>query len=167
MPAAPVFTLTASVSERLMVNMLLLLLLLLTASAMAADEGFKPVELDSFIESQITLLETRGAGKKMITMGAPVSFEASLKRLPEAKKMRYVYVALEVGGAQPMPVVEHRMFIESKGGRIIPVYVEKAAVARINVGLKETQQARFRGYHVYNYAKGPAILIVDFDRLAQ
>ncbi len=155
---------------KMMIKTLLVLVAVLSAGtqATAAEETFRPVELDSFIKSEKVLVNSPLAkGKKIITMAAPVSFQAMLKRHPEQKKMSYVYKALEVSGVDPMPVVEHRMFVESKDGNIIPVYVEKAVVERINTGLKEQQQARFRGYHVYNYAKGPAFLIVDFDPVEQ
>ena len=95
----------------------------------------------------------------------PLSFEARLKRLPEERDLSYVYTALEVSGISPMPEVRHRMFIESAEGRIIPVYVEKGAAARLQSGLKLEQRARFLGYHVYTYAKGPAILVVNFRPL--
>lgn len=127
-------------------------------AAAAKEERFQRVELDPFIEQ-----EQHATGKgKMIKMARPVSFDARLKRQPEEREMKYIYVALELSGVKPMPEVQHRMFIESGGGRIIPVYVEKNAVAKINAGLKEDEKARFLGYHVYSYAKGPALLVVDF-----
>ncbi len=125
----------------------------------AQDEEFKEVTLDEFIVNNKVDLE---GGKKLLKMADPISFTARMKRFPEEKKMTYVYVALGVAGVQPMPVVEHRMFIESKEGRIIPVYVEKNVVEKLKNGLKEEEQAHFKGYHVYSYAKGPAILVVDY-----
>lgn len=132
----------------------------------AAGEDFVRVELDRFIEQEQRV--ARGpelAGRKLIRMAVPLSFEARLKRLPEERDLSYVYTALEVSGISPMPEVRHRMFIESAEGRIIPVYVEKGAAARLQSGLKLEQRARFLGYHVYTYAKGPAILVVNFRPL--
>ena len=156
-----------------MMNTLMKTLIILTAflssvvGAGTDEENFRQVELDRFIESEKAMVNSPLAkGKKIIMLAAPVSFRASLKRHPEEKNMSYVYTALAVSRVDPMPVIEHRMFIESDAGNIIPVYVEKNAVPRINAELKEEQQALFRGYHVYNYAKGPAILVVDFDRVA-
>lgn len=123
------------------------------------SETFASIELDRFIEQEQKAI---GNGKKMIKMAVPVSFEARMKRLPEQRQMEYIYTALELIGVSPMPEVHHRMFIESGEGRIIPVYVEQKAVARLNSGLKEEEKAVFRGYHVYSYAKGPAIMVVDF-----
>ncbi|WP_306549287.1 hypothetical protein [Desulfobulbus sp.] len=125
----------------------------------AKPETFASVELDQFIEREQKAAED---GKKMIKMMAPVSFEAKLKRQPEEKPMEYVYTAMEMSGVKPIPEVRHRMFVESGAGRIIPVYIEANAVKKVNAGLKEEAMARFQGYHVYSYAKGPAILVVDF-----
>lgn len=126
----------------------------------AQDTTFQKVELDQFIEQQKSSIK---GNQKVITMAAPVSFTAKMKRFPEEKVMNYIYQAMEVSGVTPMPEVHHRMFIESAGGRIIPVYVEMNTVEKLQKGLKEEQKANFIGYHVYNYAKGPAILVVDFN----
>lgn len=132
----------------------------------AAGEDFVRVELDRFVEQEQRAARGEGAaGRKLIRMAVPLSFEARLKRLPEERDLSYVYTALEVSGISPMPEVRHRMFIESAEGRIIPVYVEKGAAARLQSGLKLEQRARFLGYHVYTYAKGPAILVVNFRPL--
>jgi hypothetical protein len=125
----------------------------------AEDEKFKAVELDRFIEQE---QKSAGEGKRMIKMFAPVSFEAKMKRFPEERELTYVYAAMELIRVNPLPEVHHRMFVESAEGRIIPVYVEKEAAAKLAAGLKEEDKARFVGYHVYSYAKGPAILVVGF-----
>jgi hypothetical protein len=128
--------------------------------AMAVDDDFKSVDLDHFIDQEIGRVQA--AKRKVITMAAPISFEARLKRHPEQRKVSYVYTAMEMGGLNPVPVVKHRMFVESTAGRIIPVYVDEASVGWINKGLKLEQQARFVGYHLYSYDKGPAILVTGY-----
>jgi len=130
-----------------------------TGAYAAQDGDFKRIELDQFIVQQKGSIKGK---QKVITMAAPVSFIAKMKRFPEEKQMNYIYQAMEVSRVTPMPEVHHRMFIESAEGRIIPVYVEKNAVEKLKKDLKEEQQANFIGYHVYNYSKGPAVLVVDF-----
>nr|WP_321465086.1 hypothetical protein [uncultured Desulfobulbus sp.] len=131
-------------------------------AAPVKEESFTRVELDTFIELEKHAAEK---GKKLIKMARPVSFDARMKRLPEERQVTYVYKALELSGVSPLPEINHRMFVESSGGRIIPVYVEKNAVLKLNAGLKEEEKAHFLGYHVYSYAKGPAILVVDFSAI--
>jgi hypothetical protein len=144
----------------LVILQLLLCCMFCTNGAFAEQaEEFKKVELDQFIEQQKKTVQGK---KKTITMAAPVSFSAKMKRFPEEKQMSYIYQAMEVSGVNPLPEVNHRMFIESAEGRIIPVYVEKQTVEKLQRGLKEDQKANFVGYHVYNYSKGPAVLVVDF-----
>lgn len=131
-----------------------------TAEQEAKAKNFATVELDRFIEQEQKAATANG--KKIFRMAAPVSFDAKLKRQPEERQLEYVYTALQLAGVNPLPEVHHRMFVESVEGRIIPVYVEGNAVKKVNVGLKEEEKARFKGYHLYTYDKGPAILVVDF-----
>jgi hypothetical protein len=130
-------------------------------SAKHAEPFFKDIDLDRFIEKEKATVAH--AGKKLIARDAPIRFEATMKRIPEKKKMAYIYTAMSAAGVSPLPEVEHRMFIETKGRRIISVYVEKGVAARIPGGLKEGAAAQFFGYHVYSYDKGPAIMVVDFS----
>lgn len=148
---------------RVIVNSILVGLVLWLSAALAAQAEptlFQPIELDSTID--IGKAQAERVGKKIILNALPVSFNARMKRQPEQQTMAYIYTALGIVGMEPLPVVEHRMFVESDGGNIIAVYVEKNAVQLINQGLKENQRARFDGYHIYNYARGPAIMVVGF-----
>ncbi len=131
------------------------------AGTAATDDQFKPVELDSFIEGS----KTDQPGRKAIMMARPVSFEAVMKRLPEKREVSYIYTALELSGVTNMPTVNHRMFLESDQGRILPVYIDVNGVKKVQAGLKEGQRAKFLAYHAYNYNKGPALLVVDFEPL--
>ncbi len=129
-------------------------------TAGSAKAAFRAIDLDRFI-----VQEKKAVGKdkkRIIRMAAPVSFEARMKRNPEEKKMTYVYEVLELSGVKPLPEVKHRMFVESRGRRIIPVYVERRVVDRIGKELTAGSMARFVGYHLYSYGKGPAIMVVDF-----
>ncbi len=136
------------------------LLATLSGNVFAADEEFKMIDLDQFVESEKALVKEKG---KMIRMMKPVKFTAKMKRLPEEKKMDYIYVAMTMSGlANDVPKVGHRMFVESEKGRIIPVYVEEEAVKKITKNLAVEKNVHFLAYHAYSYAKGPAMLVVDF-----
>ncbi len=138
---------------------LFLMLLIIGVTYASASEGtFKNVDLDSFIVQE----QKVGEKGKIIKMAEPLGFDAVMKRFPEERELSYIYKALELAGVDPLPEVNHRMFIESAEGRIIPVYIEKEAVKKVKKGLKVEQKAHWMGYHVYSYAKGPAILVVDY-----
>lgn len=122
---------------------------------------FKAVDLDRFIEQEKKASE-KLEGKKLIMRAVPVQFVATIKRLPEQKKLTYIYTALEVAKVSPLPDVEHQMFVQSKEGQIISVYVEKRAATRLSKEMTAGKTADFFGYHVYTYKRGPAILVADF-----
>lgn len=126
-----------------------------------AISEFKAVELDRFIEQEKKAYEKMG-NRKLIRKAVPVRFVATIKRLPEQKKLTYIYTALEMAKISPLPDVEHQMFVESKEGQIISVYVEKRAATRLSKDMAEGQTVDLYGYHVYTYTRGPAILVADF-----
>ena len=152
-----------SIKQILLLLAAAVLLTVLAGNAFAADDEFKMIDLDHFVESEKELVKNRG---KMIRMMKPVKFTAKMKRLPEEKQMDYIYVAMTMSGLDnDLPKVRHRMFVESEKGRIIPVYVEEEAVKKIEKNLKIEKDVNFLAYHAYSYAKGPAMLVVDFMEL--
>ncbi|MEM9147260.1 MAG: hypothetical protein AAGC57_13795 [Pseudomonadota bacterium] len=121
--------------------------------APAADER-RLVNLDRFVETT----RPRHEGTREILAPAGVRFRAEIKRSPEKIQTRYLYEALSVMQIQPLPAVNHRMFVESDGGAILPVYVHDAAVPMLSERPLETP-IELAGFHVYTYAKGPAIVV--------
>ncbi|MDR0843364.1 MAG: hypothetical protein LBP68_08105 [Acidobacteriota bacterium] len=128
----------------------------------AANDFFKDIDFDQLVEDEKAAVDR--VQKKLIRNFEPIRFTAGVKRYPEEKKMDYIYTAMEVSGVKPLPDVSHRMFVTTGRGRIVSVYVERQAAALIRSGMKEGAKVRFLGYHVYSYAKGPAILIVGFSK---
>jgi hypothetical protein len=146
-----------NITVRIVLFLPLLVLMICVYEGMAA-ENYKPIELDKYISNH----KGKKDGKVVITMADPISFQASVKRYPEEKNLEYVYTALTMAAMRPIPEVKHRMFIETQEGEIFPVYVELNAANKIKYALKEGDNTRFLGYHLYNYSKGPAIMVVDF-----
>ncbi|MEM7270508.1 MAG: hypothetical protein AAF401_14810 [Pseudomonadota bacterium] len=118
----------------------------------APMDGRDFVELDKFAE-----LRPERDGTREIVRPHAIAFSAAMIQKPEPIETEYVYTALSVMEVSPMPKVGHRMFIESAGGHIMPVYVWDDAVAEIAALNGETRV--FGGHHVYTYAKGPAIIV--------
>ncbi len=136
----------------------LLLVLLPWAVAPAqqdAREDYRQVNLDRFIETQRPMKP----GTKTILPPRGVRFSATIKRHPEKITVKYLYTALSVMNVEPLPVVNHRMFVATDQGKVIPLYVEDRMVKAIRKHLPVERRVRFLGYHVYNYSKGPAIVI--------
>ena len=122
---------------------------------------FQSINLDQVIANT-----RRDDGQRLILRPArPVKLDIEIMRLPETRKLEYIYTALRVGGGlDPLPEVSHRMFVKTRGGVIIPVYVEDMAALKIKDRLKVGQKVRFNAFHVYNYSKGPAFLVVGFEK---
>lgn len=125
----------------------------------ATDVGFSQVDIDAYVEGQRPLKK----GTTLLLQPRPVGFIASLKQYPAERQVRYLHEVLDMFPMEPRPEVRHRMFVTTPGGHIMPVYVEHSQVARIREQLKEDGEVvRFFGYHLYNYSKGPAILVTGF-----
>ena len=123
-------------------------------------EEFKPIDIDRFVVEQ----RPAKKGSTSLMRPSPVIFEASIKQYPHKRKVTYMYTVLEFFPMDPHPEVNHRMFVTTPGGHIMPVYVEDNAVDSIKRRLKEEgRRVSFYGYHMYNYSKGPAILVTGFN----
>ena len=129
--------------------------------ATVADEpSFRHVDIDRYIER----MKPRKQGTRELFRPVPVTFDASVKQHPHPRKVQYLYTVLDIFPLEPRPQVNHRMFVTTPGGRIIPVYVEDGLVERIRARLREDgQRTQFNAYHVYTYSKGPALLVVGFE----
>ena len=125
----------------------------------AAPDAYRLVNLDHYIETQQPAMP----GTKTILPPRNVRFHAVVKRHPERITVKYLYRALSMMQVEPLPAVNYRMFVETGQGKIIPLYVEDAVVAAIRKQVPVEQGSRFRGYHVYNYAQGPAIVISGLE----
>lgn len=116
-----------------------------------ADADRKPVSLDEMAQ-----LRPRKEGTRDLIVPAPISFDAAVKQAPQQIKTDYLKEALTVLRVTPMPTINHRMFVETAEGRVIPVYVWDKVASDFTEG---EQPQRMVGYHVYTYAKGPAIVV--------
>ncbi|MBV1919779.1 MAG: hypothetical protein KUG73_03800, partial [Pseudomonadales bacterium] len=121
--------------------------------------SYKMVNLDEFILQQRPMTE----GTKVILNPGHIKIAARIKRHPEKRNVEYLYGALRMMQVEPMPEVNYRMFIESDEGQIIPVYVEDAIALQISKKITLDTRVLLKGYHVYNYSKGPAIVIESVE----
>ncbi len=149
--------------------LLLALLFVFTGDGLAVEAGaslatenvtFRDVNLDQVI----THTKRKDSSRLILKPSRPVLLRVKLMRLPEKREISYLFTALNVAGVDPLPEVSHRMFVASSGGKIIPVYVEDSAAALISQTFQVDQNVRFRAYHIYNYSKGPAYLVVGFEK---
>lgn len=143
-------------------------LLLMQAGATLADEPpaappAAPQYQDIDIDRLVTTARPEKKGTSAFFKPSPVRFSGRIKQGPRKRDVEYLYTALSFFPLDPKPQVSHRMFVETPGGHILPVYVDDSQVAGLEK-LGEGAAATFSGWHVYNYSKGPAILVVGFER---
>lgn len=134
------------------------------AAVSEQPEQFKTVQLSSFIDNnQISL---RMVEKKQRVMLPPstIQFDATLMAPPQSGQFSLVYDALKLWGAGEMPEIDHSAFIGTKDGRVIAVYVSKEAAQQLKT-LPHTTLSRFYAVHIYNYAKGPRLIIIGAETL--
>lgn len=125
------------------------------AHAGRVGEAYEPVELGKFIKQNYP----HKKNGKSIVPPKNISFYGEIMQLPTKGEFSYVYVALEVMKVTPLPNVSHQMYVSDDKGNVISMYVEKHAAEVFNKYLKLGQRPQFKGYHVYNYKRGPAIII--------
>ncbi|MEM9044662.1 MAG: hypothetical protein AAGC81_08190 [Pseudomonadota bacterium] len=117
--------------------------------------GRTVVNLDRFV----TETKLRKEGTREIVAPTAIAFKGTIKREPEAIKTEYVYTALTMMEVAPLPEVNHRMFVESEDGLILPVYVWDEAVAALTESGVTGEPVALTGFHIYTYSKGPAIIV--------
>lgn len=144
------------------IHVLIIISILLNISYVKANvvDSYQAVDLDTFITTQQPLKK----GKRFIVKPKGTKIQAEVVAMPEEKQIKYAYTALMMMNVNPLPSIDHRMFIRSAAGKVISVYVEEKAVNKISNHLKVGEQAFFTGYHIYNYRLGPAIVIDGFTK---
>lgn len=117
------------------------------------------VDLASYVKQVTSTFK----GQKKLIDPKNILFLGKLKALPEQKKAGYLYSAIDMLEIRPYPHIQHQMFIEADDGEVIAVYVDIRIVKAIELMLKPGQEALWHGYHVYNYKRGPAIVIENVE----
>lgn len=111
----------------------------------------------------ITEIKEAYQGTINIIVPKNVIFDGRLKSMPQQRHLEYVYVALDMMQVKPLPDIQHQMFIEADDGQVIAVYADSRIIAEIESQLKPEQRVRWFGYHIYNFSRGPALVIENFD----
>lgn len=96
------------------------------------------------------------AGTREIGPLKPITFNAAIKEGPKVISTDYLQQAFGVLKIAPVPAVSKRMFVETEKGYVMPVYVWDDVAASFAAGPEPRQMV---GFHVYTYAKGPAIVV--------
>jgi len=125
---------------------------------------FSKVELSTFVDKN--QLPEQMVAKKQRLMLKPnaIQFSATLKAQPKPGQFSLVYEALALWGDGEMPEVTHSAFIGADDGHVLSVYVNQKAAEQL-LTLPLNQPLNFYAIHIYNYAKGPRLIIVGAQAL--
>lgn len=143
----------------------------LPASASAADPAeqipvstldpaaaYKDVDLKALVAKSRTEIP----GQRIIFAPTAVRFRATLGALPVTQKADYLYTALNMMKVSNPPRVSQRVGLDYGGDKLLSAYIEEATAKRLAAQVKPGQSRTFYAYHVYNYSRGPALLITSF-----
>ncbi|MEM7194797.1 MAG: hypothetical protein AAF402_07605 [Pseudomonadota bacterium] len=132
-----------------------LTLMPLVAFAGVSDQPYKPINLAEFVANNRPHKE----GTKSVVPPTNIRFIGKVMQIPQAREFKYVYRALAIMEVMPPPEITHQMFIADENENVISVYVEKSTAEIFIQHLKAGDAKEFTGYHLYNYKRGPAIVV--------
>lgn len=128
-----------------------------TAEVNSPEQVYKSVNLEELVKNTRT-------PQRIVLSPYPVSFVASLQALPRAQKAEYLTQAMSVMSMSAPPKVSHAVLLGYGTDGTLPVYIEDAAAGRLTKEVKVGETRKFYAFHVYNWSKGPALVVVSFGK---
>jgi len=124
------------------------------------QQGSKTVDLDNYIANN--QVSQNIVDKKQRVMLEPelIHFYGTLQTVIHSSKAELVVDSLAVWGISPLPEVAFSTYIRSPDGQVIAVYVENNVASYISRNFTPEAVLEFQAYRLYNYAKGPRLLLV-------
>lgn len=119
---------------------------------------YKTVELDKLISGA----RKENDPRRYMIQPYGVQFTAQLQTAPKPGTFKLVYDALNFWDMKPLPEVTYSAFVRTPEGEVISVYIEKQAAQRMLEHLKPGEPTTFYALHIYNYSKGPRLLLMSF-----
>lgn len=130
----------------------------------AVSPPFESVVLSEFIDANQLSAQMIEKQQRLMLPPSTIQFDATLMAPPKAGHFSLVYDALNLWGDGDMPEVSHSAFVGAKDGRVIAVYVSKPAAQQLK-SLPQNELSHFYAVHIYNYAKGPRLVVIGAETL--
>lgn len=127
-------------------------------SSLDPAAAYKDVDLKALVARSRTELP----GQRIIFAPTPIRFRAVLGALPVAQKADYLHSALNMMKVSNPPQVKQRIGLDYGGDTLLSAYIEEDAAKRLAAAVKPGQARTFYAWHVYNYSRGPALLVTAF-----
>lgn len=130
------------------------------ASSLDPAVSYKQVDLKELVNKS----RTEVPGQRIIFAPSPIKFRATLASLPSPQKADYLLAALSMMKVSNPPKVSQRIGLDYGGEKAVAAYIDDSVAERLSKDGKAGQALTFYAYHVYNYSRGPALLITSFER---
>lgn len=105
---------------------------------------------------------TEVPGQRIIFAPSPIKFRATLASLPSPQKADYLLTALSMMKIATPPKVSQRIGLDYGGEQAMAAYIADDVAIRLGKEIKVGQALTFYAFHVYNYSRGPALLITSY-----
>lgn len=130
------------------------------SSSLDPAASYKSVDLKALVANS----QTEVPGQRIIFAPSPVMFRATLSSLPSPQKADYLLAALSMMKISNPPKVTQRIGLEYGGKKAIAAYIDDSVAERLSKEAKAGQVLTFYAFHVYNYSRGPALLITSYEQ---
>lgn len=124
------------------------------------QDDSKSVSIDEYINQNQVSQNIIDKKQRVMLEPELIDFTANLQAKVVPSKASLVIDALSVWGISPLPEVAHSTFLRTPNGNVIGVYVEKTIAERLSSSYQLNTSISFQAYRLYNYAKGPRLLLV-------
>jgi len=124
------------------------------------QQGSKTVDLDAYIEQNQVSQNIIDKKQRVMLEPELIHFHGTLQAVIQSSQADLVIDALAVWGISPLPEVAFSTYIRSPQGQVIAVYVENTIASHISSYYQPEAVLEFQAYRLYNYAKGPRLLLV-------
>ncbi len=135
-----------------------------SASESLWQSDVKVVDLDQYIAANQVSQNIIDNKQRVMLEPELISFSAVLQDKVSASKAELVQDALVVWGISPLPEVGFSTYIRTAKGQILPVYVENQIADYLSTLFTPGAQLQLKAYRLYNYAKGPRLLLVGVQQ---
>lgn len=127
---------------------------------------YREVMLSVFVDAnQISQIMT-DKKQRLMLKPEPIAFQAALMSEPKPGQFSLAYDALRLWqGEEELPDIDHSAFVGIEGGPVLGVYVTHEA-AKMLESIPLKTPATFYAMHIYNYAKGPRLVIVAVNAIS-
>ena len=131
------------------------------------QQGSKAVDLDSYIAKNQVSQNIIDKKQRVMLEPELIRFYGILQAPVNSAKADLVTDSLAVWGISPLPEVAFSTYIRSPQGQVIGAYVENTVASHISNYYQPETVLELQAYRLYNYAKGPRLLLVGAKPVEQ